>query len=304
MDRLRKFHLTAGIITALTTRQGLATHALTINDLELADPTSSWFVLQSEQSAPEKAAFVGVAAQYLHRPVVIYDSQWNEATKLVARQTCANLTVGMHVADRILFNVNAPFILSTLGESFEMGVDAYRAPSGGGVGDLRFELNVSVLRVAREFEMLVGSRMWLPTGNRYQWTTDGGVRVAPQLSMAGHNGLLKYGMRAAYQHSFVESDFAAEKWDSRLQVAAAVGVQMLDGKFVVGPEVFGSTALGDSFLNQVVTRGEVLLGSHYGFDGWQVGLGWGVGLTSGVGVPDVRALFTVGMNLLSGSTAQ
>lgn len=289
----------AFIVAAITTSRAHAEiHALTINDWEPADTTSMWFTLQSHAVQRPKAAFAGLALQYLHRPVVVYDKNWKEVADLVARQTFASLGVGVHFADRFLFNISVPFLLATLGDSVVMGGAEYDAPSGSGVGDMRFELSASLLQLpASLLEVLVGARVWLPTGSRYQMTSDGGVRVAPQLAIAGRSELFEYSARAAYYHSFVSSDFADKAWDSRLQLAVALGFRLLDGRFVVGPEVFGSTALDEGLLEQVVTRGEVLLGCHYLLSEWLLGLGWGVGLTSGVGVPDIRALLTVGGNL-------
>lgn len=280
---------------SVTTRLLAQTHAIPVNDWEPADTTSSWFVLQSEATERTTSAFAGLTGQYLHRPVVVYDSNWNEVADLVARQSFLHLALGMHAAERLLFNISVPILVESRGQSIAMGGDEYVAPTGTGVGDMRFEVYLRTLRLSSgALEMLIGARLWLPTGNTYQLTSDGGVRVAPQVSLAGHTDLWKYAVRVAYVHGFMSNQFAGESWDSRIQAAIAAGFQFLDNRFVVGPEVFASTGTGEALLKQVTTRAEALLGCHYNVDDWRIGLGWGVGLTSGVGVPDIRAVLSVG----------
>jgi hypothetical protein len=77
-----------------------------------------------------------------------------------------------------------------------------------------------------------------------------------------------------------------------------MGVRLFERRFVLGPELFGLTGLGDGeLLKRPTTPLETLLGMHYSFDnGLRVGAAIGFGLTQALGAPEQRGLFTLEWN--------
>ncbi len=86
--------------------------------------------------------------------------------------------------------------------------------------------------------------------------------------------------------------FAGSSFGSELRYGAALGERLLDGKLLVGPELFGATSLDGHAA--VGTPLELELGGHYAASAHlRVGVGAGLGLINAVGEPHWRALLSL-----------
>lgn len=293
--------LTAWLAVALLlgARSSRATDGFVVDDFEPAALGSSWFSVQSRLPPAPFAIDAGLVLDHAIHPITVYDSRSEHVVEFIDHQLFARLGAGIRFAKRYAVNVSMPILLSTHGESIRMGDHYFDAPRGQDVGDLRLELTFLLPRLSHSFDLFAGARLWLPTGNHHKFAGDGGVRVAPQVGLAGSGGMFAYALRATLEGHFRDNDFAGHNWGTRLQVGGAFGIETDRRRLTIGPEVYASTEVGSDFLVGAVTRAEALFGAHYFLqERWRFGLGCGFGLSTGIGTPDARLLAMFSWNLL------
>lgn len=276
-------------------------HGVTINEFDSADAHSAWFVLQSESPKRFLHVTTGLTLEHITDPVVVYDANGVEQQVFVSRQTQARPALSLRFAKDYVVTASIPVMLAAGGHVLNIDGQSHVPPSGMGVGDLRLGVNASLLTIdSVGMELMVGARVWIPTGKEEQLTSDGGARVAPHVAIAGLSGVFKYAARVGLDGHFEEVEYGGQRWGTRIQGAAAVGLEVFDHRLIAGPELFASTAASDDFLASPVTRAEALFGVHYrAFEQWLFGAGCGFGLTTAIGVPDLRLLAMASWNYAS-----
>jgi OOP family OmpA-OmpF porin len=116
------------------------------------------------------------------------------------------------------------------------------------------------------------------------------------LMLAGDLGPFAYALEGGFTYRGNDADFAGAKRGSELNAAGSLGLRVLDGRLLLGPEVFGSTVVRDSdaVFAKPSTPAELIIGGHlFTSSGFRVGAGAGPGLTHGIGSPAWRGLLTV-----------
>jgi hypothetical protein len=188
-------------------------------------------------------------------------------------------------------------LLYTDGHTLSSAGVRYSAPEKGvSLGDVR--LGVTARLFGEHGAWITGAfgvQVALPTGNRDAYVGDGSLRVFPQFLFAGDYAGFTYAATLGAAIRGSEHELLGTHLGSYAYFALAMGVRMFDRRFVLGPELFGSSMLthGELFKRRA-TPLEALLGLHYSFDnGLRLGAGIGFGLTSGLGAPEQRGLVSL-----------
>lgn len=276
----------AAVGPARAAEQGFA-----LNRFEPAEGDSDWFAMQSLDLRGHGRWATGIVGDWAHRPLVLYDAQGNEVQALLRDQLYAYLGGSVILWDRLRLGASFPLVLMSEGDAAAPGAPTLPVSSGTNVGDLRLGADVRVLGEHRGYVSLaLGARLYVPTGSSSAMT-GGQLRIQPHALASGRLGIFEYAVRTGLNVRG-RSDFAGQEVGSEWQFGAAAGVRLLDERLLVGPELWGGTAVDSSLgaFDKEGTPVEVLLGAHYRIEQLAFGLGAGPGLSRGFGTPAMRAL--------------
>jgi OmpA-OmpF porin, OOP family len=283
-----------GLLALARSASGQSRTGFAVGRYEPADRGSAWFVADDLDLRGRARPAVGATLDYAHKPLAVYDTAERERLALVRHQTLVHLGGAIVLEDRLRLGASLPLAVYQDGENARIGGDVLRAATSPAFGDLRLAADVRFVGRYREpLTFAAGLRVWLPTGLRSQFTSDGSARVAPQVLLAGAAGALVWSGRAAIVVRTRDDRYAGTALGSEIAVGVAVGVRL--GRLLVGPELFASTAVsGDDVLRADRTPADALLGVHADLPrGLRVGAAIGSGLTRGYGSPAFRGLLSI-----------
>jgi outer membrane protein OmpA-like peptidoglycan-associated protein len=206
----------------------------------------------------------------------------------------AHVGASVVLFERLRLAANLPLQAFTDGNLWTNGPDTLLPPSKDqGIGDLRLGGDVRLFgNYGGAATGAIGVQVWVPTGNRGTYASDGEARVRPRAMIAGDIDAFVYSAQANVEFRRKDTIFDFKIGDN-IGIAASAGVRVLDKKLVVGPEIYGSTVFDAAFKKRS-TPVEALLGAHYTIaDVVRVGAGAGIGLTEGIGSPQARALASI-----------
>ena len=271
------------------------------NRFEPSERGSDWFANESLDLRGMLRPSVGIVGDYHAPSLASYrpkagSTDGDLRERVVSSMFAFHLGAGLNVLDRFRVAVSVPLVASASGESQVQPPGStepvYAAPSGGGIGDLRFGADLRVGgNYGDGFTIAIGMRGWAPTGSESAYTGDGAWRVGTHVAFAGEVGRFVYAAKLGYGYREREATFMGSTFGgNEFFYSAALGAKVLDKKLVFGPEVFGKTQVSDAFAKRT-TPVEALLGAHYSFLSFlRAGLGVGTGVTPAYGSPDVRVL--------------
>jgi OOP family OmpA-OmpF porin len=289
------------VVAAAALAVPTASHAQTrtgfaVDRFEPAEHGSRQFVVDSLDLRPGAAA-AGATLDYAYKPLVLYDASGAERYALVRHQTFVHLGGAIVVARRLRLALDVPVALYQDGESAIASGERLSAATAPAFGDVRVAADVRVFgQHAEPLTLAVGVRAWLPTGLRSQFTSDGSLRVAPQVLAAGAVGPFVWAARTALVYRSRDDGYAGRTLGSELFAAAGAGLRTRDERLVVGPEISAASAFtgGAKFLGRRETPVEWLVGAHYDVArNVRIGAGVGGGLGRGFGAPLVRGLASI-----------
>ncbi len=259
--------------------------------LEPASAGSDWFSLDSlDLRGPARPA-IGLTLDWAHRPLVLYGTD-GKKTPIVEDQAFVHVGGALVLGNRLRLGAMFPVAVVGTGKSGTLDGVAYKAPSGGGVGDVRLAGDIRLAGVyGSPFTLAFGTLLYIPTGSRSDYTGDEQARIVPRLSAAGETGSFAYAFRAGVDVRRKATD--AAKVGSGLALGIAAGLRTFDGRLLLGPEFLVASSFRD-FLGAHATPVELLLGGHLKVtEAWRLGAGFGPGLTQGPGAPAFRVLASV-----------
>ena len=260
-----------------------------------ADPGSHWFVGESLDYRGLSRPAVGIVADYASKPLVAYDKNGDLAASIVEKQTVAHLGASLVLRNRFRVAVDLPLQLQATGTTTQLGADVAPAPASSfALGDLRLGLDARIFgRNNGPFVAALGLHVHVPTGDQASYASDGAVRVVPRVMVAGKAKAFEWSGRVNFNVRDLPA-YAGTSLGSEVGIVATAGLRTAGGKLLVGPEIYGSTALTDAALGAHASPLEALLGAHYTLgSAWHVGAGVGTGLTSGYGTPAYRGVFSL-----------
>lgn len=260
---------------------------------EPSERGSHWFALDSLDMRGERPRpALGVVAGYQRRPLAIYEPDGSVRAAIVGHVLTTHVGGSLVLWERARVGVNLPVLLYNEGERGTLRGVTYEPPANAqAVGDARLSIDVRLLgRSDGALTVGLGAQLWAPTGSVSSYAGDGGVRAAPRVQAAGVIGPLAYAGRVGVTFRSPDAaDFASVPIDHDLTYGVSAGGRLLDGRVVVGPELYGTTVFADAFKTRSSPL-EILLGGHATFGDLRAGLGAGTGLVSGYGAPALRVL--------------
>jgi hypothetical protein len=274
-----------------------ALEGFALNRFDPAERGSSWFAAESLHFSGHNRWAVGFVGDVAQGPLVAREPARGQEVTLIDSQSFVHAGASVVLDERFRLGFVAPLLAYQRASAFEAGGVSVAPREGAALGDVRLAADVRVLGAPSDtFRAGAGVRVYLPTGEREAFASDGAVRVAPQLEVAGELGHFVYASSLGVQIRRGAGDLAGSAGGSELGVVAAAGVRLLDRRLVLGPELWGSTVIssGDAFMKRRATPFEVVVGGHYDvFDDVRVALGFGPGLSQGLGSPELRGLASI-----------
>ena len=274
--------------------QPIAT-GLALDRFDPAERGSEWFALDSLDLRGRVRPAIGVDIDWGHKPLVLYDVNDHPVGSVVSDQLFVHAGASLVLFDRVRVGFNLPIAIAQSGDGATLGGITYPAPGGPQIGDLRLGADVRIVgRYRSPFTLAAGASLYLPTGNRDNYTSDGVVRaVIPHVNAAGEIGAFVYAARLGFEVRRSEI-VGGERLGDDFQFGVAAGARLANDKLVLGPELFGSTVVEGGAFRTAGTPLEILFGLHYQFaPDWRAGAGFGPGIVRGDGEPLFRALASI-----------
>ena len=284
----------------LTPSRSLAQEGYALNILDAAERGSEWFASESLDLRGHGRTSFGFVYDWAHRPLVAATANGGRARAIVRNQMIVQPGASVILWERLRLALDIPVLVYSDGNTLLRDGVRYEAPAGRvALADIRLG---AVLRLfgthGGPLTAALGVHVSLPTGKENAYTGDAAVRALPHLLVAGdyngftYAGKLGVGLRGAAH------DVLGVRQGHLAYFALSLGVRMFERRFVLGPELFGHTGLGDDQLwKRRTTPVEALLGMHYSFDsGMRLGLGIGFGVSEGLGAPEQRGIASLEWN--------
>lgn len=290
--------------TALAQQQA---RGFAVERLYPSAPGGGWFVMDELDMRGGLGGAVSMSGGYAHNPLTV--SGGGERVGVVTHQ--AFLDVGAAVTYdryRLYLNLTSPMVIRGTGAT--IGGVTYTAPvvdagqSPDLVSDARIGYDVRLFGGPRgPFRLGVGAQLIIPNGARSEYDTDETFRAMMRVLFAGTLGRLNYAAHLGWHvRSLDDPSTQGSPRGSELLFGVAAGWRFAVGRdghidLIVGPEIFGETAL-QSFFGPTSTGLEALVTGRLeqtGDDGPQLRLkvGAGAGIDAHFGVPQWRLVLNV-----------
>jgi hypothetical protein len=263
-----------------------------VNRFEPAAADSTWLTAESLAFDGHLKPFAALTTDWALKPLVVYDAGGHAVASLVHNQLFAHADAALLLWNKARVDLNVPVVLLNSGDETLLGTTRYAPPDGAALGDIRLGADAVVYqRPDRLFRGAVGLQLFLPTGSTQAFTSDGGVRVWPRVSVAGDDGAFAWAGRLGVQ--FRPSDDCACNLAPGTEVDGALaGGWRPRPEWLLGSEVIWSHALGSGASTlRTGTPLEAMIEAHYAATPtWTFNLGLGHGLTNGAGTPGFRMI--------------
>jgi OmpA-OmpF porin, OOP family len=274
-----------------------------------APPGAAWLVMDDLKLDGKLGAGLTVTTGYANRPYSLALADGTSRLDVVSHQ--AFVDVGMAVFyDRYRLSLNLADPLYTAGTSGTAAGYQLTAPATDPgkypdkVTDFRVGLDARLFGALQDSLRLgVSAQLWVPSGERSLYGTDGTLRAMFRALFAGEPGMLAYaGHLGVHVRPLAESPALGAPRGSELLFGVAAGSQFIVSRAravraVVGPEVWGATAFRNIF-GQYTSSVEALLGARLerteaGGAHTLVKIGFGEGIHAQLGAPAWRAVLAV-----------
>jgi len=283
--------LTTAGASAQTTATGFA-----LDQFSPSERGSEWFAEDSLDLRGDPGAAIGIVGELGIRPLVIYNPDGSTRAIPVHQQLILHPGASVTLFERLRLGLDVPVAVYQAGTSGTVDGVNYPAVTSGGVGDLRISADVRLFGTYGDpFTLAAGAQLFIPSGNSDEYLGDNSFHaVLPRALVAGQIGWFEYAAHLGFHYRGLNTTVAGVSVGSDFLFGASAGVRALDGKLIVGPELYGSTGVTGSVFATQTTPVELLLGGHY-LIGSSVRVGAGVapGLTRAYGEPSVRYLASV-----------
>jgi len=284
--------LTTGSAKAQTTASGFA-----LDRFNPSERGSEWFATDSLDFRGNLRPAIGLISELGVSPLVLYNGDGSRLATPVHYELILHPGASLVLFDRLRVGFDLPIAAYQDGTGATVSGVTYPGITSGGVGDLRLGADVRLVgQYGDAFRLAAGAQVFVPTGSRSTYLSDGSVRVLiPRVLVAGDVDWLSYAAHVGFNYRGLTESFGGTGLGSELVFGASAGVHALDRNLLVGPEVYGSTVVtnGAAFTT-ASTPLEIMLGAHYLIaSSVRVGAGVAPGLTRGIGEPAVRYVLSV-----------
>ncbi len=271
-------------MTALLLSSGSA-HATDGFELQPVQTTLAgdrFFVAPDGNVAGDEVWYAKAYASEAYRPLLREDTPTGTHT-LVSSQLYVDLGGAYAIGKRGLVGADLPFV------PFQGGNDP-ASPPHAGLGDARIAGRVRLYSLPH-LDVGAELRVWLPTGSASALTGDGAFRASAHVAASGRYANIVYaaslGFLARERRVIVDAQVGPA-----IPFALAAGIELLDDRLQIGPELTGFTVLGGgaSFFGASTTPIDALLGARYREGDLVFGAALGPGVTTALGVSPRVAL--------------
>jgi OOP family OmpA-OmpF porin len=267
-----------------------------INRFNPSERGSEWFAMDSLDLRGNFRPALGIVADYAHRPLAIYAQDGDERVALIQDQFFLHVGGSLVLFDRLRLGLNVPIALLNSGTTGSAEGFNVTAPDGAAIGDVRAGLDVRLLGTYEDpFTLALGAQFFLPTGSREAFTGDEAIRILPRVLAAGNIGVFTYAANLGVMYRAEDGGFAGKETGTEFAGGVSAGLRLADGKFVIGPELFGSTVIASSVTEPLDSKSplELLGTAHLTLGQIRLGAGAGPGLTRALGEPKFRLVGSI-----------
>ena len=259
------------------------------------------FGIQSPYGLGESTFHAALVLDYAHDPLVLRDSASGQSYgAIVSDQVLVHLNASYALWRAVTFNFDLPVAFQRGERPAGGDFSAFAAPSAAALADLRLGVRATLYGEAEDpFQLALAAVVWLPTGSRAAFSSDGQVRSQPLLIAGGATPWFVWSanigpdLRGNSPYATVTSG-AAMRW------GAGLGFLPGDGSFQIGPELSGCVALQNP--QSQTLDSELLLGARARFSrDFVAGFGAALGLAPGAGTPDFRTVLSIAYTPLGGA---
>lgn len=265
---------------------------------------AGWIVMDDLSMQGGIGGAISVSGGYARNPLHVGDGA--ERKNVVADH--AAMRVAMAVTyDRFRLHLDFAAPIAVKGQSGVVGnrtfvgptLDLARSPDT--LADARIGFDVRIFGEAKSAVRLgAGVLMFVPSGEREDYVTDGRYRGMGRFLLAADVGRFAIAANAGvHLRTLNDADTPGSPRGSELVFGVAAGPRFVlapDTKVIVGPEIFGESALR-AFFGKTTTGLEALLTGRLerGNDASQLRfkLGIGAGIHPEFGAPAWRAIFAI-----------
>jgi len=263
-------------------------------------PGGGWFVMDDLDMDGGLGGAVAFTGGYSRKPVEVTSPDGSRHLALVSDEAFADVGFAATYS-RYRFYFNIPMPLLVTGTSGTLGPYQLSAPAvdvgtnPDSISDVRVGFDVRLLgKPGSSLRVGVGAQLIIPSGDRADYVTDGTYRGMFRLLSAGDVGRFAYaGQLGLHLRPVDESPAPGGPHGSEFLFGVSAGRRLSAGSgwvVVVGPEVYGETALR-SFFGEA-TGVEGLLTGRFDRTGsgphLRVKVGVGRGLDPHFGAPEWR----------------
>lgn len=286
-----------------------------VERLYTSAPGAGWFVMDALDMHGNLGGVMALTLGYAHDPWRVRSSDGAQRLAVVSDDAFADFGFAVtYERFRLYLNIDMPLAIE--GQSGTIGGLSYTAPgvdpgsSPDALTDVRIGFDARIVGDERSpFRLGAGAQLFVPNGNtcwvdttnayRCDFDTDGTYRAMGRLLFAGDAGPFTYAGQVGIHVRPRDDAPVPGPQGSELLFGAAAGARVpvsVGGRaaLVVGPEVFGASAL-QSLFGTTSTALEGLLTARVegtADDGPQLRfkLGPGVGLDQHFGAPEWRVV--------------
>ena len=260
------------------------------------------FGVQSAYGGGESTPFAMLLFDYAHDPLVLRDTATGKTYGAIVKdQMLLHLDASYALWKAVTFNVDLPFAAQHGEEPHGGDLPAFGAPTSTAVADLRLGVRATLFGGPEDpFQLALGGVVWLPTGSRAAFTSDGRVRGQPLLIAGGAARWFVWSASVGPELR-AKVPFVTETPGPALRWGAGMGFLLADGSFQLGPELTGAVALDPTQRSDVDLEG--MLGARLRFArAFTTGFALALGLSPGVHTPDFRSVLSVAYTPLAAPT--
>lgn len=286
--------LAIGIAFAVTTSSATAaaqSRGYSANRYDPAEPGGDWYATESLDLRGAYLPRIGAVYDWGYRPLRT-DAPGGGDHRVIVDQMFVHARANVVLGSFARLGVGVPVAVYQDGDAPRTGAAQREPASRHALGDLRL---VSDFRIFGSFEnrlrAAAGLVVHLPTGHRDAYTSDGLVRFAPRLLVAGALRWFDWAARLGYLYRPLDRNWEGRALGDELTFAISAGIRVND-RFVFGPELFGAaTVTGSDALGARSIPLELLVGGRARIaNDLQIGSAIGGGITTGDGAPKMRVL--------------
>jgi outer membrane protein OmpA-like peptidoglycan-associated protein len=295
---MRAHPITAALLFALFAAAPAAaqqTQSLALDRFNPAPAGDRMFGVPSPYVAGDLTPHVMLLVDYAHNPLVLRTVGTNQKLgSVVSGQLFLHLNGGIALWERLLVNVDVPVALANKGDSPTAGGITFTSPGKAEFGDLRLGLRLRIHGDYHDaFQVGAGAYLWLPTGAKSAFVSDGTARGLPQLIVGGRVAERFVYAAALGPEIRKTQTIAGVDQGTMFDWGLGAGVLLGDKRHVqLGLESSGAATFSGAQKRNI--NAEVLASVRARpLDDLELGAALGPGLTSGVGTPDVRMVLSI-----------